>query len=135
VCVLAIQVVVLLEHKILFKDYLSAGAVSNIFTLICLTLFPYFKLTELPNLRILIECISAIFGSTLSTYLLKTKTEFTENSVLLYMGLTSYLYYMILSTLYGLWGTFDEDILMIVCFIIGGIVGKKIAKVKKPLAT
>jgi len=134
VCVLAIQVVALLENKILFKDYLSTGAVSNIFTMIYLTFFPYFNLTDLPNLGILIELIMAIFGSTLSTYLLKKKTGFTENSVLLYMGLTSYLYYVILSTLYGLWGTFDEDILMIMCFIVGGIVGKKIAQLNS-LAT
>jgi hypothetical protein len=112
-----------MREKIPQRDYLAAGAVSNILILVYLTILPYIGLRVASFSEIIIRCILAITGSVLSIYLLKNKTGFYENSVLLYSSLTSYFVYLCISILYGLWANFNEDILIIVCFLVGGIIG------------
>ena len=112
-----------MQEKIPQRDYLAAGAVSNILILVYLTILPYIGLRVASFSEIIIRCILAVTGSVLSIYLLKNKTGFSENSVLLYSSLTSYFVYVCISILYGLWVNFDEDILIILCFLIGGIFG------------
>jgi hypothetical protein len=123
---------VLLDKKIDKKtvtllEYLEGGILSNCIILIFFSITFSYRIKELNLIQILILNISKLMGSMLSGYLLGKKKRVVDYEVGIYLGLSSYIFYIILSSACGFWENVIDDIMSIINLILGSIGGLKIA--------